>query len=182
MILATHNSLSYLKPQWWLRPFSWIGRCQSLTIEQQLAYGVRYFDIRVKICHNRICSGHGLLTYKIEFGGIGNFLHKIRLEKGCIVRLTLENKKATEEQKDSFKTMCECWKFLYSNITFVGGYQKGTWEHLYDFGNNVDVIEFYWTFSKKSWFPFPLFYAKKYNKWYKWYKGSNYLMLDFVQL
>ena len=181
MILATHNSLSYLKPQWWLRPFAWVGRCQSLTIEQQLEYGVRYFDIRLKFKEGDWIadSGHGLLTYSCSMYYLIGLIDK---HKSCIVRLTMENKKASDEKKFNFRIYCQELKKEFTNITFVGGYQKGTWEHLYDFGNDIPVCEKYWTYSKKRRFPFPKLYACLNNKEYKKIGTDGYLMLDYVQL
>src|SRR5574344_710189 len=119
MILATHNSLSYLKPQWWLRPFSWVGRCQSLTIEQQLEYGVRYFDIRLKFNEgNWIAkSGHGLLTYDFTFYSTFDLIDR---HSSCIVRMTLENKKASGDMKDTFRIYCKECQSIFANTTFVG--------------------------------------------------------------
>jgi hypothetical protein len=181
MILATHNSLSYLKPQWWLRPFAWVGRCQSLTIEQQLEYGVRYFDIRLKFNEgNWIAeSGHGLLTYVCNIYLIFDLIDR---HSSCIVRMTLENKKASGDMKDNFRAYCKECQSIFANTTFVGGYQKGTWEHIYDFGNDIPVCERYWTYNKGQRFPFPKLYAWLNNKRYKDIGTDTYLMLDYVQL
>lgn len=180
MILATHNSLSYLKPQWWLRPFAWVGRCQSLTIEQQLEYGVRYFDIRVRVRGQKLMSGHGLLTYNVNLLKI---LETIEQRVGVVVRLTLEDTKATKEQQQTFINFCIMCELRYEKIFFVGGYQKGTWEHIYEFDHSSgDITECYWTYSKKRWFPFPKLYAWLNNKRYKTIETEGYLMLDYVQL
>lgn len=49
IIFGSHNTMSYLPPRhWWMRPFRFIARCQSLTLEEQLEAGVRYFDLRVR--------------------------------------------------------------------------------------------------------------------------------------
>lgn len=47
MIIGSNNSMSYLRPQWWLRPFSWIWRHQTKTIDEQLNAGCRAFDLRI---------------------------------------------------------------------------------------------------------------------------------------
>jgi hypothetical protein len=46
MILASHNSLTYCKPQWYFKPLAWIGRCQDKTIEKQYELG-EYYAIRL---------------------------------------------------------------------------------------------------------------------------------------
>jgi len=178
MILATHNSLTYLKPQWWLRPFAWIGRCQSFTIEQQVAYGVQYFDIRVRVRGQNLMSAHGLLTYNVNLLKI---LETIQKTVGGVVRLTLEDKKASQKDIDTFINFCIMAELRFEKIFFVGGYQKGTWKYLYDFDNEYTVKEKYWTFSKKRWFPFPKLYACLNNKGFKKVGCDGYLMLDFIQ-
>ena len=46
MKLASHNTLSYLSPRkFYLKPFKFIARCQSKTIEEQYSnYDIRFFD------------------------------------------------------------------------------------------------------------------------------------------
>lgn len=49
MILGTHNSITYMKPRrWWIRPFAWMAKCQTMTLKQQWDAGVRCFDFRVR--------------------------------------------------------------------------------------------------------------------------------------
>lgn len=178
MIYATHNSLSYLKPQWYLRPLAWVGRCQSLTIEQQLGMGVSYFDIRVRFRKGKIISGHGLLNYNVNMLSIMEMIN----ENHAVVRLTLEDKKASQQEIDEFVLFCITCEKAYENISFVGGYQKGTWKRLYEFEKDYSVGERYWTFSKKRWFPCPKLYACLNNKEYKRIGYDGYLMLDYIQL
>ena len=67
MRLGSHNSMSYLRPsQWWLRPFAWIGRCQSQTIgEQFIVWGVRWFDLRLAFDKKgQPYFAHGIFSYK----------------------------------------------------------------------------------------------------------------------
>ena len=49
MKLASHNSLSYIKPKkWWEKLINFTSKCQSYDIETQYEYGVRLFDIRIR--------------------------------------------------------------------------------------------------------------------------------------
>lgn len=178
MILATHNSLTYLKPQWWLRPFAWIGRCQSKTIGEQLELGVRYFDIRIKCKKGLPKSGHGLFTYDIN---VIHILREINTVNNCIVRITLEQKHASKLSKELFYAYCTMMEESFKNITFTGGFQKGTWIQLYSFSSHpeINLSEKYWTWGHG--FPYPKFWAKKNNQKYK-KKGADYLMLDFIEL
>lgn len=185
MILASHNSLTYNNPQWYLRPFAWIGRCQDLNIDEQYAYGVRYFDIRVKFDGIIAISGHGFLTYHVC---IDDILRKIEMfNETCIVRITLEDSKASYSDKTKFKIACEYWESVFANTIFTGGYQKGTWEHLYQFTRHpqkdIKVIEEFWLFKEIGIYPYIKYYAKLYNSKNKEiHKYSNYyVMVDFIE-
>lgn len=66
MKLASHNTMSYLSPQWWVKPFGWIAKCQAKTIEEQYDNGVRMFDLRVAFDNkDNIFFAHGMASYKV---------------------------------------------------------------------------------------------------------------------
>ena len=177
MRLATHNSLSYICPQWYLRPFAWVGRCQNLTLQEQLNYGVRYFDIRIKFLKNgRAVSGHGLLTYNVD---IATVLYLLDLKKDCTVRLTLENTK--NDGINRFRDFCKEAVKEFTDVHFVGGCVKGTWENIVDLGWSL-IKEEYWTFSWKHPIPYPYMYAKANNHGYVSVGSNNFLMLDFINV
>lgn len=184
MILASHNSLTYYKPQWYLRPLAWIGRCQSKTIQEQYELGVRYFDIRIKYDDYTAISGHGLLTYNINvlevIKTIANF------NEGCVVRVTLENTKKYYTDRCKFIADCYYWEQMFPDVTFEGGCQKGTWDLLYDFKRKerIHIEEHYWLFNRESKFPLIKFFAKMRNTLLKdaFTTRNCYLMLDFVEL
>ena len=69
--LGTHNSLTYLSPQWYFRWLNFTSKCQDLTIEEQYDLGVRYFDFRIKFTRKgEVRAGHGIMTYKADFDSI----------------------------------------------------------------------------------------------------------------
>lgn len=186
--LGSHNSLTYVKPQWYMRMFSWIGKCQSKTIKEQYELGVRYFDIRVKYNGNGDpISGHGLLTYNIN---ILDVLTEINTFGDCIVRIILENDK--NNGVELFKLDVQLWNKIFSKTTFVGGAIKGTWEVLVSLSKWVSVEENYWQFNKNGkWFPYPEKYAKDFNDKYITEYNLKFLnvpeikkpplMLDFIE-
>ena len=49
---GTHNSLALHGTD--------LARCQSKSLEQQLALGIRFFDLRVKLKHHRLLMYHGI--------------------------------------------------------------------------------------------------------------------------
>lgn len=93
--------MTYLRAEgcfWELLSGWW--RCQGRTLEDQIAAGVRWFDIRVAYCHDDGCGGHGwkfahgavTLAYPGYKGGqtaIDEVLGRIGAAGGC-ARLMLE--------------------------------------------------------------------------------------------
>lgn len=162
--LGTHNSLSYLKPQWWLIPFNWIGKCQNLTLSEQYKKGVRYFDIRVKYINDEAKSGHGLLTYDIRIEEVLNFINN--LEEKCNVRIFLENSKSDPTKYfNRFERDIKIWIDKFKNIKFLEGGCRYSYRRLIE-EDPKDKIEFRDCYWKKGYtlLPYPKGYAKDNNK------------------
>lgn len=181
--LGTHNSLSYHKCQWWLRPFSWIGKCQSLTIEEQYKLGVRYFDIRVKYTkEGKAISGHGLLTYNINVEAILYQLHQKR-DKDIVVRLFLENSKSNPRKDDKFfQRDVELWTEGFFNLTFVEGGCR--YDYKTFIPQNISVRNCYAEYWKmKFCIPNPKKWAKEHNE--DLHKDDNkdeFSIYDFIEI
>ena len=63
---ASHDTLtSYPLKQWWLTPLLFAARCQTKTIEEQLASGVRYFDLRFRQYNGKLYAAHGFMVFNI---------------------------------------------------------------------------------------------------------------------
>lgn len=172
--IASHNSLSYHLPQWYLMPFTFMAKFQSLTIQEQYNAGVHLFDIRVKIVKGRIYSGHGLMTYKVNFNDIFSFLH---IKGDCQVHLLLES-----GNEDTFVWFVNEVKRTFPKITFLGGQRKKDWgkiANLPDFA----CTDYYWKHEKWYMFPYPKKYAKRHNRENKkWISGDIWSMFNFVEL
>lgn len=181
MKLGTHNSLSYHRPQWWLRWLNFTAKCQDLTIEEQYNLGVRYFDFRIRFTKSGVCSGHGLMTYKVDFQKIFAFLNK---QGDCIVNLVLENHFWQGSEFDmQYSVYVKQLIRAYPDIQFVGGYKKRPWTDLLHMGNYPvrACYEFYEGDNLK--FPFPKYYAKKNNrKYWKQVDDMAYSMFDFIEI
>ncbi len=180
--LGTHNSLTYLHPQWYFRWLNFTSKCQNLTIEEQYDFGVRYFDFRIKFTRKgQVRAGHGIMTYKADFDSIYNYLNN----KGdCYVNIVLENLPWQKDKKDSLfiHYVNEIVK-KYPRIRFVGGEKKRPWTSLVPLGN-VGVkacFEFYERDKKK--FPRPRYYARKKNQQY-WKEADTvaFSLFDFIEL
>lgn len=208
MKLASHNSLSFIKPDtWYERILNFTSKCQSLDIQSQYEYGVRLFDIRVRrdwisctTSEYDACGAHGIINYKnLCIGDVLQYLDcKSTKEDPVYVQLNLENLKSDEDRdyvwfKDLFK---KCVK-IYPDIIFCGGYVKHPWHKLIDCVD-PSIEQKNWEFMSFTWQPTkwekikcffsnllhfsPKYWAKKDNKKYKSDGTSaDFLMLDFVQ-
>ena len=155
-------------------PLNWTSKCQNLTIEEQYSKGVKLFDIRIKIVKNKIYSGHGLATYKADFGKIFSYLN---LQRNCTVRLLLEGGSTS-----IFVDFVNMLIAKYSQIHFVGGQRKKDWEQVVDLPG-FDCADYHWKHLKWWMIPNPLKYAKKYNQKNK--ENINeyaWSLFDFVEL
>lgn len=180
--LGTHNSLTYLPPQWYFRWLNFTSKCQDLTIEEQYDLGVRYFDFRIKFTRKgEVRAGHGIMTYKADFDSIYHFLDK---KGNCYINIVLENFPWQKSKKDSlFIRYVNELVQKYPRIRFVGGEKKRPWTPLVPLGN-VPVkacFEFYEKERKK--FPLPRYYARKRNQEYWKNVDSNaYSLFDFIEI
>lgn len=184
--LGTHNSLSYLRPrQWWLRPFAWMARCQSLTIEEQWEAGVRYFDIRVKFDKNKVAkSGHGLMTYDVRVDHILWLIedYAISSREKAVVRLFHENKRRKPtEDREAFRAFCRyAVAFHGDHIRFVeGGCRHDYVEMIADkVPMRVCYAEY---FKQRLCIPWPKRWAKRNN--HRMHRGDNadeWSVYDFI--
>lgn len=211
MKLASHNSLSYIRPtKWWQRLINFTSQCQSYDIPTQYEYGVRLFDIRLRFKYPTInipecyaTSGHGLVDYPENVNSVLSYLNSLSTDEDPIyVFLCLENKKC-EEDKDflKFKRAVKSYQKRYENLHFCGGFVKHPWRKLIDVGDPDDqpiIEQRNWEFLNFTYdvpikekikrffanlFHFsPRYWAKKNNKKYKSAGTSaEFLMLDFVQ-
>ena len=66
-ILGSHNTWSYRKPlKLWMRPFHFIGKCQSKTLKEQYNdYGVKLFDLRMRWHDGLWYLAHGSMLFDI---------------------------------------------------------------------------------------------------------------------
>lgn len=178
ILLGTHNSLSYFPCQWYLRPFAWIGKCQSLNLAEQYQKGVRYFDVRVKYVNDKAVSGHGLLTYAINIEIPLMFLNN-RKEQ-CIVRLFLENSYFNPTKHfERFAKDIKVWKDKYKNIRFIEGGCRFVYKQFIE--DKVPANHYYWS-KGDTLIPYPRWYAKRNNaKYHVKDNKKEYNIYDFIE-
>lgn len=182
MKLGTHNSMTYLPvKKWWLKPFGFMARCQSMTIEEQYNYGVRYFDLRVYYNKSKgIEFKHGLITYKGNVYNILDYLDSRPEPVYC--KFCLECTKEDKEQEDLFKYYCEIFEKHYKNIKFYGGHSKAK-SNIYSFKVKEPEHTACFASLQKPLFDdlWPWLYAKRNNRKVK-LRQKGLLILDFVEM
>ena len=180
MIIVAHNTMSYRSPkQWWLKPFSFLAKCQRLdykTLHEK--YNVNAFDLRIFYDKKQNLEfRHGLFRYSSDdINDILEYceLNNIRLRVLFEYRKTTEKRKDLELLKSKFKDFCKEIESKYK-ILFYGGYITDTNEVLYDFKTDIEEIGFYSSVTspfKSSKLDFlrriddlwPWLYAKNHNK------------------
>lgn len=116
-MIGTHDSMTYLAPRWWIfRPFAWLWRTQTKSLDEQIAAGVRYIDIRVKRCGNHWVFCHGLVELKDGVDSLEDIVH-ICESYGIRGRLLLERGNENDEQ--CFRG-CTLGIMKCPEITFIG--------------------------------------------------------------
>ena len=195
MIIGTHNSATGGSLRWWLKPLAWIinptSKCQDRTIAQQLADGVKVFNLQVAKVGGKWRFTHGLAVYNED---VFDTLKLMRLcasvKEPIYIQLYLDNclwcKKAIRE----FLDLVELINKEYCNTYFImlSAWVEGTDIYPHRSNSGIDLSEHYWTMgwvrsakpkSLLDRLPLPRYHARKYNKTYKENNKAKYLMLDY---
>lgn len=130
MFIGSHNTMSYLPPRrWWQWPLRIFARCQRRTLAEQIAAGIRVFDLRVYRDGDRWHFAHGLVSFRgAELYGVLE-----QLPPHSIVRLILERGR---KNVMAFRALCQHLEAAHKHLTFIGGRRKKDWALLYDFAAN----------------------------------------------
>lgn len=182
MKLASHDSMTYLKPKkWYMYPFRFMARCQSKTIKEQYEdYGIRYFDLRVR--YNEEASpefAHGIMVYKGDVKEILEYLNSKGEE--VWIRFILE----VDGGEEWFIMDCKNFEEQYPNLRFHCGRRKSDWKVIYKFKNEEPSLD--QKISSMTWKIwddwFPYLYAKHMNhKNIEQGTDKDYLMIDFLHI
>ena len=124
MTPASHNSMSYIKPQWWLRPFAFMAKCQSVDFLKQYKAGARMFDLRIAFEKDGTpYFAHGLASYKgvnvykvLDWLSLFSRAHKHRTGELIVVRVL--NERNNHEAR--FHDFCTEIDEKYPNLQFCG--------------------------------------------------------------
>ena len=193
MILGTHNSATSGKLVWWQRPFALLlhltSRCQDRTIAEQLADGVRLFNLQVCWYKGEWHISHGLCIYEERLMDI---LAQLKAYKGIVIQLYLDNNFWLKRSERAFVRLVGDIKKNYCSPKFIlqKAWIEGTEKYPHKTEYKLNIEEHYWSQGwasafASSWLdklPLPKRHAKKHNAAYKKACKSDYLMLDFYEL
>lgn len=196
MILGTHNSATGGSLIWWQKCLAWIinptSKCQDRTIPQQLADGVKVFNLQIAKVAGKWRFTHGLAIYKEDLFDTLSLM-KLNASTKEPIYFQLYNDKCFWSKRDinEFEQIVHYIKNTYCNSYFImtSAWFEGSGEYLHKHSCGISMEEHYWTMgwakaNAKSWIdylPLPKRHAKKYNQQYKMECKTNYLMLDFYE-
>lgn len=185
--ITSHNSWTFLPvKQWYLKPLSFMARCQSKDIEGQLSLGIRSFDLRIRFDKDdRLIIAHGMFEYSGEY--LWDDLERLN-QFGCTLRIIHEvrNKASwTKRSLERFREVCQEIHVYFPQIKLWGGTNLYNGEVDYDFKYYPSCEGKYSSASNPKYIDdwFPWMYARIMNK-RNLKKGTDkdLLMIDFVEI
>ena len=190
--LASHNSWSYLPVRkWYMKPFAFVARCQSIGIEEQYRRGVRCFDLRLRWSDTgKRLLVHGMMEYELptyQLDGQLEWLNKMSSNADPIYVRVMHDVRTRHQYTIAslthFKSFCYTAERCYPNLTLWCGRNLYNWEVDYDFGNEVTCDEQYSSVCAPRWLDdwWPWLYARlNNNKILKNGTDKEFIMIDFV--
>lgn len=175
--------MSYLPPKkWYLYPFRFMAKCQSVDIEKQYELGARMFDIRISFDKKGNPEfRHGSMAFKGDIDETFKFLN----DKKVFVRLVLETKTPSILQECRFIQFCHYVEKQFPDITFFCGTRKFDWKRVYEFKiRDINIIQKISSMTGTildDWWPW--LYAKTHNKKnLANYDRNEWLLIDFINI
>lgn len=105
ILYGTHNSLTYKINNF----FSQFAKTQTLDLQSQIKYGIRFFDLRFKIIDNLLKGFHAFIDLNIDHIEIFNiFINFLKNNKDEFIIITMKN--------EEFKNHHLISEFLYNNF------------------------------------------------------------------
>ena len=197
MILGTHNSATGGSLVWWQKPLAWLinptSKCQDRTIAQQLADGVKVFNLQIAKVGKKWRFTHGLAVYKEDvFDTLALMKLCASVKEPIYFQLYYDKCFWCKQDVEEFEFIVANIRKEYCNSYFIMQrcWVEGTDYQPYISTSGISLEEHYWTlgWAKQNrkpitnFLPLPKRHAKKYNKAYKENCKKNYLMLDYYEL
>ena len=129
------------------------GKCQDLTIKEQLSIGVRFFDIRLQMYNDEFRVVHDFLDQKLSFKSVVNdfttFLENNPSEFLIVsIKKDYDTHNSTKDFKELFESYFvgkEQYLSLATNIPATVGECRGKIHIIDRYGMNIGVPAFYWS-------------------------------------
>ena len=190
MVLGSHNSWSYLPvTRWWMRPFAFMARCQSLNIWQQYDLGVRCFDLRIRSDRDGALQvAHGCVVYKIDLFKLDAWLGWLNKKGDVMVRVIHEvrtGRRYTDRERELFEDTVQYFVEKHPKIRFWCGRNLYNWKRDYDFINDPSCDEKYASVCPPRWIDdwWPWRFAKAHNHEIREAgTDKDVLLIDFVEI
>lgn len=129
---GSHNSLTYEAPRcWWWRLVSVFWRCQRKSLAEQIAAGVRAFDIRFFYRDGTWRTAHGLVELACD--PLDALTYISRACPDAIVRVILE--KGDEADIARFGELYRGLERRFPTLTFYEGIYKPEWRRVVEFSS-----------------------------------------------
>ena len=165
---GTHDSLTYVRPQFLVLFFRFMCQTQTMTI----------YDFRLKYRDGRMISGHGPCTFDVNVTQKVEWLYN--QNESVSIRFMIEQ----EEDKDVY---LEYYQNLVNNyspkIQFIGLWDKLTGDLLIP-GNGTVGTEYNCEPGMENGkFPFPRLYAEQFNyKFWPRIEAGEVGIIDFPEI
>lgn len=197
MILGTHNSATGGSLVWWQKPLAWLinptSKCQDRSIADQLADGVKVFNLQVAYIGGKWRFSHGLAVYKEDVW------ETLKLMKLCAsvkepiyIQLYLDKCAWAKQDIEEFEFLIANIKNELCNTYFImlSAWVEGSEYYPHKSNSSISLEEHYWTLgwarnNRKpitNFLPLPKRHARNYNAKYKENNKAKYLMLDYYEL
>jgi len=194
-MLGSHNSATYLNPRkWWMKPFSWMAKCQNNTILNQIQLGATVFDFRIRLkgyidpdnLIKNVRIVHGLVEYgnNYTFECILNTIEVYTRQKQLYVIIVYDKQYGGKKYYNFYEKLIKELVQKYPSIDFQFVDDKSTWNIIKDFDKKTWSEEkvLYWKFSKKTPIPFPKLSDDGIMPFLKEINDSNILIWkDFIK-
>lgn len=183
--IATHDSATGEKGEWYCIPLIPFARTQSKTLKEQYDAGCRFFDLRVKIHRGQWRCAHGIWITKRTASDI---FAELNTFKDIYVNITYEG---DADHLEEFKEYLSIIKSVYTNITYAytaikyGKDSKGVLTVKYDIldaGNTPKHKPGFLQLDGRSWhtyLPIPWLWKKIYNN-KPVFNEDYFLQVDFL--
>ncbi|OHS96440.1 hypothetical protein TRFO_37387 [Tritrichomonas foetus] len=174
---GTHDSLSYVRPQFLILFFRFMCQTQTLTIEEQYDWGARIFDFRLKFKEGRMISGHGPCTFDVNVTSKVEYLSN---KENISIRFMIENEEDDTVYIDYYKKLVEQFS---PKIQFIGLWRKYDSKLLIPGNGTVGTEYNAEPGMENNKFPFPRLYAEQFNyKFWPRIEAGEFGIMDFPEI